>query len=55
MEKKLKELNIDITELELSASIHWLEAAEAIAKYGDNAKFGAIEISNVQVKAVAAL
>ena len=55
MEKKLKELNIDITELELSASIHWLEAAEAIAKYGDNAKFGAIEISNVQVKAVAVL
>jgi len=51
----IKELNIQVNNLEFSLNANWLNPTEAIAKYGDNAKFGAIEISNVQVKAVAAL
>jgi N-acetylmuramoyl-L-alanine amidase len=45
MEKKLKDLEIKITQLEFSVNIHSLLPVEAIKKYGHEGRFGAHEIT----------
>lgn len=54
-EQVLKKLDIKINNLEFSVNVNWLKPLEAIIKYGDDAKFGAYEVSNLKLQAVAIL